>query len=234
MRRTPALMAIPMLLGVVLGCASEKPYGVETQLSYPGPVRQVWAVAPVINLSGQPLVDPILQADLLYQQLQQVHGLTIIPVDRVAAVLTAMRLEQIQSAEQAEKVCQSLGCDALVVATITAYDPYNPPKVGASLALFPAHQASTRQVDPRELSRSASGQGDAAMPDDGGFVQVVGLYDAANGSTRDALMAYAAGRNDPKGPLADKEYMVSMDRYVGFVHHELIRGLLESPRLPRP
>ena len=60
------------------------------------------------------------------------------------------------------------------------------------------------------------------------FTQVVGLFDAANGSVRDSLTSYAAGRNDPSGPLGVKEYLVNMDRYCGFVYYELIEGLLAS------
>ena len=52
--------------------------------------RQVWAIAPVINLSGQKAVDPILQADLVYQQMQQVHGLTLVPVNRVVEVMAGL------------------------------------------------------------------------------------------------------------------------------------------------
>ena len=64
------------------------------------------------------------------------HGLTVVPVNRVAEVYASLRIEKVQSAEQAAIVCDLLGCDALVVPTMTAYDPYNPPKMGASLQVF--------------------------------------------------------------------------------------------------
>jgi hypothetical protein len=54
------------------------------------------------------------------------------------------------------------------------------------------------------------------------------MFDAANGSVRDALHAYAAGRNDPLGPMGAKEYLASMDRYCGFVYHELIGQLVSG------
>ena len=68
------------------------------------------------------------------------------------------------------------------------------------------------------------------MPPQGGFVQAVGMYDAANGSVRQALFEYAQGRNDPVGPLGSKEYFVSMDRYCGFVYHSLIGELTSQAR----
>jgi hypothetical protein len=65
-------------------------------------------------------------------------------------------------------------------------------------------------------------------PGAGSYRQAVGMFDAANGSVRDALLAYAAGRNDPLGPMGAKEYLASMDRYCGFVYHELIARLISE------
>jgi hypothetical protein len=62
-------------------------------------------------------------------------------------------------------------------------------------------------------------------------VQAVGMFDAANGTVRDRLKLYAAGRHEPAGPLGEKEYYVSMDRYCGFAYSELIEQLMASPKL---
>jgi hypothetical protein len=86
------------------------------------------------------------------------------------------------------------------------------------------------EIDPRALARAARPQANDSLPEpqSGPFVQAVGMFDATNGSVRDALLAYAMGRNDPAGPLGPKEYFVSMDRYCGFVYHELIGKLLRT------
>jgi hypothetical protein len=235
--RLATLVAIAALF-TQPGCSHKPPaYGTESQILLPGYKRQVWAVAPAVNLSGQKAVDPILQADLLYQQLQQVKGLTVVPVNRTAEVLASLRLEKIQSEQQAAIVCDLLGCDGLMVPTVTAYDPYNPPKVGASLILFikPPQFARQASVNPRDLARQASPPPDSSLPANsgGGVVQSVGMYDAQNGTVRAALLRYAEGRNDPQGPYSSKEYFVSMDRYCGFVYHVLIADLLDSPKLRR-
>lgn len=189
-----------------------KPYGTEMRLRLAAPVRQVWAVAPAVNLSGQRDVDPLLQADYVYQQLQEIDGLTIVPVNRVVEVYAGLRIDSVKSAEQAAQVCQLLKCDALVVPTVTAYDPYNPPKLGAALQLF---QATTKTV--------STGSTRPAV-----FFQAVGMFDAANGSIRAKLLAYAAGRNDPKSPMGPREYLESMDRYCGFVYEMLAEDLLKQ------
>lgn len=72
------IIGVLMLVSLV-GCRQgEKPYGTEVPTSLPGNKKQVWAVAPAVNLSGESVVDPLLQSDLLFQQLQQVRGLTVV------------------------------------------------------------------------------------------------------------------------------------------------------------
>ena len=105
---------------------------------------------------------------------------------------------------------------------------------GAALQLF-------RKVPPV----APAGGGDAKLADGepqpaaaglaGGvtLTQAVGFYDAANGSVRDALMVYAAGRHDPVGPLGQKEYLVSMDRFCGFAYRSLAESLLYEMRKVR-
>jgi hypothetical protein len=210
------LIAALALMAVACGGCEEKvrPYGAEARLRLPGTMQQVWAVAPAINLSGIRDVDPLLQADLVYQQLQQIDGLTVVPVNRVAEVFAGLKIQSVKSPEEAEEVCELLKCDALIVPTVTAYDPYDPPKLGASLQLF-------------RRSKQAAGT-EAGETDPAAFLQAVGMFDAANGSVRAALLAYAAGRNDPGSAMGPREYLESMDRYCGFVYDALAGDLLRQ------
>ena len=239
MRKNRSSLCLVILLVATQGLSgcrhTEPPYGTEAQLALPSRDAQVWAVAPAVDLSGQREVDPILQADLLYQQLQTVRGITAVPVNRTAEVYASLGIVRVQSEDEAGLVCEMLGCDGLVVPTVTAFDPYNPPKFGASLQLFRAGPSkSAARVDPREMTRRAAPPPpppeDEALPPPGAgsYRQAVGMFEAANGTVRDALLAYAAGRNDPLGPMGAKEYLASMDRYCGFVYHELIARLISE------
>jgi hypothetical protein len=225
-----------MLTAGLAGCAKKSPYGTEIRQALTGDRKTIWAVAPAINLSGQQGIDPLLQADLLYQQLQQVGGLTVVPVNRVAELYVNLGIDKVQSLEQAALVCDLLGVDGLVVPTITIYDPYDPPKVGASVQLFvkPGAYERPKTIDPHDLTRRASPGATESIEPNPDFEQAVGMFDAANGSVRERLFVYAAGRNDPLGPLGKREYLLSMDRYCGFVYHELIGKLIQAPRLNRP
>jgi hypothetical protein len=212
------------------GCSAHKPYGQETQLYLPGTKRLVWAVAPTINLSGIGQVDPLLHSDLVFQELQQVHGLTIIPVNRVVEVYISLKINKVESDRQAQAVCELLGCDGLIVPTITAYAPYDPPKLGASLQLFARAGKGSQnpRLDPHELERMPTPGTLQPMTPPKQLVQVVGLFDAADGSVLDRAKKYAKGRVDPNGPLGANEILLSMDRYCGFVYHELIGQLLDQ------
>jgi hypothetical protein len=237
MRSIRTLLAIlTVLLACGCGGTGSPQYGVEQALYLPGNLRQTWAVAPVLNLSGQREVDPILQADLVFGRLQQVAGLNVLPVNRVVEVYRALKIDQVQSEEQAAAVCQLLGCDALLVGTVSLYDPYDPPRMGASLQLFRSGKSVQGQnVDPRELARRATLPPSAAtVPAAATFLQTIGMFDASNGSTRADLQRYAMGRNDPVGPLRDRAYLLEMDRYAGFVYHSLIEEMLTKPALQPP
>jgi hypothetical protein len=224
-----AVWTVCLLCGLLaIGCQpAEKPYGAEHQLEVPGLRSEVWAIAPAVNLSGHHEVDPILQADLLFNSLQNVKGMTAIPVDRVVQTYAGLNIDRIESPDQAALVCDLLGVDALVVPTITAYDPYDPPKIGASLALFrkPRNYVRPAGVDLTELAQNPPAA--HVQPK-----QAVGMFDAGDGSVREALLKYAAGRSDPNGPMAEREYFLSMDRYGEFVYFRLIAELLDVPPEP--
>jgi len=227
-----ALLAI-----TATGCSSCSPpveYGREQGKILPTQKRQIWAIAPVINLSGERGVDAILQADLLFQQMQQVRGLTVLPVNRVAEVYASLRIDRVATPEQAALVSDLLQCDGLVVASVTIFDPYNPPKFGGALQVFlkPGAYQRPNDVDPRELVRRPTPREVGPTPTGNAeIIQSVGMFDAANGSVRQRLTLYAKGRNDPTGPLGEKEYLLHMDRYCGFAYSELIDQLLVSPKL---
>jgi hypothetical protein len=231
MRKIARILALVAALGMA-ACESNslpppKEYAKERPLEIPALRTEVWAVAPVINLSGQSAVDPLLQADVLYQQLQQVHGMTVVPVDRVIQTYAGLNIERVESPQQAAVVCDVLGVDALLVATVTQYDPYTPPKMAASLVLFRKPRDFHRPVnDPQQ------GMGHLGAIKSGQIKQSVGMFDSADGTTRQALMSFAVGRSDPNGPMAEREYLLSMDSYSGFVYHQLIADLLGVPAEP--
>ncbi|MFT3788606.1 MAG: hypothetical protein QM770_20945 [Tepidisphaeraceae bacterium] len=232
MRFNTTRMSAAVLLSLTLlsGCASDgNKYPEEAYLVAPETGPRTIAIAPVINLSGQKQPDPLVEADIVFQQMQEVKGVTVVPVNRTVETFVALKMRQVESAEQAFIVCDALGVDALLVPTITGYDPYSPPKMIASLQLFVRRSYSRpKGVDVHELTRRATPGEMESLPRNADFIQAAGAYDAANGSVRAQLAQYTRGRVDPLGPMGEREYLMHMDRYAQFVWHELIGDLLRQ------
>ena len=110
------------------------------------------------------------------------------------------------------------------------------PRAGGSVILMGGHIRGivTQWQPPRRLTYTwnvfSPGENESLPAPSNDFRQVVGMFDAANGSTRDQLHFYAGGRHDPVGPLGAKQYLLDMDRFCGFAYFSLIRELVDKNR----
>ena len=118
--------------------------------------RQVFAVAPLRNESGNSYADGLTLADKLAQQLALTRGIDVLPVNRTLSAMHALGIAQVTEPSHARQLQRALGVDGFVVGTITAYDPYFPPKLGLAVELYVDGQlaAADPAVNPRELTRS--------------------------------------------------------------------------------
>jgi hypothetical protein len=219
-----AYVAVTVLAAAVGGCARLTPPDV---LASPYPDLQLWAVAPFANESGVSTVDGYRVADLFTQEVQEVQGINTVPVNRVVAAMRHANLRAVESPEDAMLLIRMLDVDALVVGTVTAWEPYPPPTMGMAVQLFAGGADARRPVDPRELVRAPSG--DAALGELGpphAVAQAAGVFDARNHQTLTWLKAYASGRTEPEEPFGTEVYLMDMELYTQFVSHRLIHDLL--------
>lgn len=223
--------------GWLVGC--QKPQRLDTVVA-PYPQRQVFAVAPLRNESGSAFADGDRLADKITQRLALTRGIDVLPVNRALAAMDALGLDRIGSKADAIRLQQTLGVDGLVVGTVTAYEPYTPPKLGLNLELYlDARLAwSGSEIDTRKLS-SAATDDSAQIPGAGGDVQrtqpvtaIGGFYDAADPNTTDLLVAYLAERKPDDSPEhALRRHTLSTDLYSDFVSTTLVAQLMEAERL---
>lgn len=215
---------------------AEKPLVLESPYNTPREV--VWAVAPLRNESGVGQVDELALTDTLVNELQEVRGLSVHPVNRTLAAMRALKMGTVASPRDADALAKALGADGVVVGTIHAYDPYDPPVLGLSLAVYGSSAAmgappgAVTSVDPASL-RSAAREAGAPMTRDAPtqpLSTLSQLFDASLGETREAIRRYAAGRFDPEGPLGWQRYVASMGLYAKFACFEATRRLLELER----
>ena len=191
----------------------------------------LWAVAPLRNESGTTQVDPLAMTDKVILAVEEVRGIRCLPLNRVIEAMRALEIPIVRSPEDARRLSAALGADGVIVGSVTAYDPYNPPKVGLALALFSrsVSPGSDRPLDTRALSSSptdptSSGSWSGSRPD----TVVSELLDGANHQVLMDVRAYAQGRHDDRSALGWEVYLASMDRYSQFAAHRAVDRLIQS------
>jgi len=235
---TRALSALALLATLLAGCNAEPrlQQPVTLQSPYPSTAEPLWAVAPLRNDSGASIADILRISDAVAAKVAEVRGLSVLPVNRTLAAMRALRLPAIDSPEDARRVAAVLGVDGLIVGSITAYDPYNPPKLGLTLALYGGEGTSTApDIDPGVLTAAASESLPAAsrtraQP----ALATASVYlDAANHDVLARVQEYSQGRHDPRTALGWRGVLANMDLYTEFVAFDAVHALLrrESRRL---
>lgn len=197
--------------------------------------QPLWAVAPLRNESGTSVTDTITVCDELVARISEVRGLAAIPMNRVVATMRSIGMREVATPADARSLAQALGVDALVVGSITAWDPYDPPKVGLTLGLFSRGAADRGAggggaIDARELTASPTERTPTRF-DDRPLSVVVSHFDARNHEVLMSVQRYAAGRTDYRAPLGWRSYTANMDQFVQFVAFQTLGQLLDAERL---
>lgn len=189
-----------------------------------------WAVAPLVNESGTTSVDPGAVTDALIAKVAETRGLAVLPLNRTLAAMRSLRMTTVRSPADARALAQTLGVEGLIVGTITAYDPYDPPKLGLTIGLFLSSLPGANRVDPRQLQASPSEPAAPRASEEPASV-VSDYADAANHEVLMDLRRYAAGRHDANSALGWKRFTSSMDLYTEFAAHRTLGRLLDAERL---
>lgn len=243
---TAATLAAVVAAGMASGCSGfggAEP-GAAAMPPSPYRARQVFAVAPLRNESGSAYVDPAAMADKLTHELQRYAGIDTLPVNRVLAAMAVLRIDEIQTREQAMAVRQELGVDGLVTGTVTAYDPYDPPKLGLNVEVYLGPHTPAGHLDTRALTRAAVdgvtrpvGRG---APGGQPVSTVAGVFDAADPAVARGVMGFGSSQSrTPHDPESWRVYRISMDLYSQYVSRVMVARLMHAERArlgghPRP
>ncbi|WP_432799484.1 hypothetical protein [Poriferisphaera sp. WC338] len=205
------------------------------------PRRQVWGIVPLRNESGSSSVRGAHLADKLAGQLETQPGIDVLPVNRVLAAMDALEYTEITSPEQALTLRRVLEVDALIVGTVTAYDPYDPPRLGLAIELYVDDQLPwfSQIGDLTELQRAPidtktrTNQRATAAESKALYRQPLtvanGYFDAAEPGTRKLLQEYAKGRGvNEKDKNVWRLYRINMDLYTEFVTNIVSRRLMQA------
>lgn len=220
-----ALMCAAALPGCHLAHRGKAP-----PLEAPYAEPQTWAVAPLRNESGSRQVDPARVADHLTQQLERAERLHVVPVNRVLAAMESLEMQTVASPEDAAALRELLAVDGLVVGTVTAYEPFDPPKLGLAVELYTGPQIPEPHVEIRRLTRAASDRDfePPAVEPNKPVSVTSGYYDAAAPEVRRRLKDYGVNRGGEDGREQWRRYRLSMDLYTEFVSYLVGEQLLEA------
>lgn len=227
------------LAAAPLGCAGKPelappqvlvaPYGTDGD-------EVIIAVAPLANESGTSAADPLQVGDAIVARLSEARGLSGVPMNRTIAAMRALGMTGVRTPAEARTLADALGADGIIAGSITAYDPYEPPKLGLALALFARRGAleagPSELLDPRALATAPSDAGTTGASAQNRPLSVVSEHlDATSHEVLFNVRTYAEGRHEHDSALGWRSYTASMGRFTEFAAYWTVARLLEEERL---
>jgi len=198
-------------------------------------------VAPVMNLSTTASVDTIEVTNALASELQQVEGINVVPLGRVYQYLshssTAATPGTVGNAEEARALAQVFKAQATIVAAVTEYDPYDPPRMGLAVQMYTAAALppalGTSGFDPVASSRSAVpfpvSDDQANRPRD----VISRVYSGRDLDTKRLARLYARQRMADNSPYGWRRFVVDQRAFQRLCCYGVIREMLgEQGRKP--
>lgn len=197
----------------------------------------LWAVAPLRNETGTTVFEVAELTDAVVRACQQIEGISCLSQNRVLAEMRGLGMASISTPEEAAALAGRLGVNGLIVGTVTAYDPYDPPVLGLALSLesgAAAHGGGDLSLDTLRGSVSDSDSGGvtarfATAPS----ASVSVVFDGRNHATKMELRRYATGRHEPGHARGWEQYLSSMPLFTEFAAHGAVGRLLDQERLRR-
>ena len=234
-RSAGCVLAGALFLAQILlipACVAPRELVPPLMLEAPYETPRLWAVAPFGNETGSAGIETDHLTDLFIEQAQQVYGIDAVPLNRVIGAMRTMELPGIRTPADAHLLMNGLGVDGLIVGTITAYDPYQPPKLGVAIQLYlNPDRFRDGRFDPNALYNESTGQANISDPAlHLPVAQAAGVFDASNHLTQYWIDDYARGRTTPDSAYGTDIYLVSMDLYTQFVSFRLLNDLLLAER----
>lgn len=139
LRSLIAAMLAGMVLAGAPGCSLIFPdVSHEPVVHNPFPQLNKVAVAPFFNLSNEPTVDGRKFALAYFAELQAVPGFEVVPLGVVENAIVENRVN-LSHPEEARRLANILGVDAVVIGSVTDYTPYYPPRCGLRVEWYAAN-----------------------------------------------------------------------------------------------
>lgn len=175
-------------------------------------------------------VDTLAFTDQVVDEVSKVRGIDVLPLNRTLEAMRALDMGRVASIGDAINLARMLDVDGLIAGSVTAYDPYSPPKLGLALQLFLPEHTGPSSIDISQLETAA--RENSAASDLSALVQPVsGVAEVVDAQDNDVvlhLQQYAVGRSNPNTSLGWRRYLVDFDLYTHYVSYRLLDRLLSE------
>jgi hypothetical protein len=221
------LAALPALLAAAAGCRATGFYLDNPRNPMDG-VRKI-AVAPV---EGPGTTDPVKLGELLAGELVQFPGVEVIRPNDIQTVARKNSLG-FSDERSIRAIGRLAGADAILIAGLTEYNPYPPPRIAVAAQLFfiGAGADDARAI----VDLSAAGR---ARPverlDRCALLQIEKVYDGSQRETRDLAGSYARGHSLGGEAIEGADRVLRLpDFYFRFVSNRLVRDIFADYQVRR-
>jgi len=226
-------LTVGVVLFPVWGCNHQEKRVSKACLVSPYGRQMTVAVVPVMNYSGNADIDTLKVTDILYSELQQVEGFSVVPVNRMLAQMARDRIAAVETPPQALKLAQELGAEAIIVSAITEYNPIYPPIVGLAVQVYGWPEATVQistRIDPVAMERSAQPLKITAdmSPKYWPKNQVQRIYNSRDKTVVKQVENFADDRGTNGSPYKCDIYLRSQEYYLRFVCFKTIEELLDK------
>lgn len=229
---------VPVAIALIGGCALNEPrLSPPTRLTAPYDTSRgdvIWAVVPPRDESGTTAADASAVGDALVAAATEVDGISVLPLNRTIRAMRTLGLQAVTNPSEAGQLASVLGADAVLVPTLTAWDPYDPPVIGLNAGLFPAPGRlgeRNSSIDDTRVFQLQATEG-LETPDPRDALRPASatsrLHDARDHETLMALRRYAEGRTETDDPMGWRVYLKSMPLYTAFSAHQTVGSLLDE------
>ena len=238
-RRAGTVCLLLVVLASACGCVALEGGGEKLYNSLTG-VHTI-VVAPVMNLSTTAAVDTIEVTNALASELGQVEGINVVPLGRVYQYLSQVSTTGVAgtvgNAEEARGLAQVFKAQATIVAAVTEYDPYDPPRMGLAVQMYTTGAVppatGSAGFDPVSSSREAVPfpvTDDAAnRPRD----MIHRVYSGRDLDTKALAQLYARQRMADGSPYGWRRFLIDQRAFQRLCCYGVIREMLgEEGRKP--
>jgi hypothetical protein len=142
------LSRLVLLAGIIssgLGCGICPEVHYRPQYHNPFPQLRRVAVLPFYNQSNEPTLNVDMVTSAYYAELQTIPGFEVMPTAVVANQWRGFLANRVRSPDMAisgavfQEFAQALGVDALVVGSVTDFEPYYPPRLAMTVHWYAAN-----------------------------------------------------------------------------------------------